>query len=351
MATGVSSAPSLLAGLWRWRWLVGILLFLSPLLAWPQGAVAPPSAWTATSGDWMAASGAAFASDRGLITLYRWSPAGLQRSVDAGLTWAAVGARLPGSLVGSLLLNDIQAGGARWLYALAGPPARSGLYRSQDNGATFDLIYQPLNFRPTLLAVNTLSPAAQVALAGENSVAITIDGGATWTQGQAPGPVQALAMGERVWVGGAGWLVSSEDGGLAWQMQALPTADLPLRLFIPPRGPAHLYLLAAEGVWRTQDQGASWQALTLPAVTPITALAFDPLVWQTLYVGDARGRVWRSDDWGASWQTLPSPRNGPVRLLFQPPGDRDRLFAASGFELWWITLTPLQPTPTPAVGG
>lgn len=340
-----TAASSVAARHWRY-WLAGIVLFLSPLFLWAQAREGSSAAWTISASDLPAATHATFSSERGLISLYRWSSAGLSRSVDGGLTWAALGEGLPTSVVGSLLLSTIRPGPGRTLYALAGPPDRRGLYRSQDGGASFSLVYQPLSFSPDLIDVGAGATAELIALAANEILTVSGDGGITWREATAPGSVQTLVARERVWAAGEGWLLISEGGGGAWRLPVAIPDGIPRLAVAPQRGPAQLYLLYDDGVWRTLDEGATWQPLALPGAVPVTALAFDPLVWQTLYLGDARGRLWRSDDWGEHWRSLPSPHNGPIRALFQPPGSRERLFAASGFDFWWIDQQPLHPTST-----
>lgn len=402
-----SSSPPSAAGLsQRWLlWMFGLVLFFAPLLA-PLAPIAgrvEGARWqVAGEGRWStsqhlqpqvgAVLGVAFTSEQGLTTLFSWSPQGLWRSADYGRTWSTVGAGLPRTRTGAQALVDLQpggatmsgdeynaslagaAGGVHTLYALAGPAGRRGLYRSTDRGARFDLLYQPLTFNPDLLAVRASDQGDIVALAGDDTLVLSQDGGASWRDFRAPGRIEALTMTDLgLWAAGSsgtnvdgaefggqtptGWVaytigaseIAADEGllGQQWQLKVLPDGVLPRFLVGAERGPVQWYLGHRAGLLRSSDSGGNWQPVNLPeGVAPI-ALVLDPLIWQTLLLADASGGLWRSDDAGVSWRMLPVPSGGAIRKLFLAPDDRDRLFAVAGFDLWWMPQTSLLPTPTP----
>lgn len=331
-----------------WPWLAGVLLFFLPLAFWPRDGAEHSDTWRATGSQVGALQSATFASDQGLMTLYRWSPAGLLRSVDEGRTWIAVGEGLPENAISSPTIHSLNPGSARTVYVLAGEAERRGLFRSTDSGATFELILRPAAFSPELLAVRDGPDGDLLLLAGDEFLSISKDGGVTWEDRRIPGPGTAMVLlaGDRLWVGGAGWIAYSEDDGESWRQFPLPAGTVPRQLLTTNRGPEQLYVLHEKGLLRSDDRGRTWQALAIPTNAGITSLTIDPLVWQTLFIGDAAGRVWRSDDWGETWQRLNGPVSGPVRSIFQAPGDRSRLFIVSGFDLWSILQLPLEPTAT-----
>lgn len=98
-----------------------------------------------------------------------------------------------------------------------------------------------------------------------------------------------------------------------------------------------------DGLFRTEDDGASWTAmgdgLTAPAFRTIVP---DPTEPGAILCGTEPGRIFRGRDGGAIWQELDgvralpghedwylpySPRAGAVRAIYSPPGGR-RLLAA-----------------------
>lgn len=370
----------------RWLlWVLGLFLFFLPLLALlSPAAMQTPPFWSKSEEEesWQLAgeqalatqgsaqvgdhgsiiAGLALASDRGLTTLFRWSPQALWRSADQGRTWSAIGDGLPTTSTGAQVLVDLQAGGIHTLYALAGPTGRRGLYRSTDSGARFDLLYQPLNFNPDLLAVRPAANGDIVALAGDETLVLSQDGGASWRDFRTPGHTLALVMTERgLWAVGSGeetggdgkgWVAyTAHTGDTAavgdqWQLHPLPAGLQPRFLAGADRGPIQLYLGHAGGLLSSRDEGGSWQPVHLPSTSAPVALVLDPLIWQTLVLTDDAGGLWRSDDGGASWRRLPIPAGGAVREFVLAPDDRDRLYAIAGFDLWWLPQNPLHATPT-----
>jgi len=304
--------------------LAGILLFLLPLALWPLAETDQAHNWQPTGDQGRAWRGATVASDQGLTTLYRWSSGSLQRSVDEGRTWTTIGDGLPTNAVGGVALHTLKPGSARTVYALAGDAGRLGLYRSEDSGATFDFLHRPQDFSPTLLAVHAHPDGDRLMLADGDYLAWSEDGGVTWQKRQLAAEVTVVHIDENFWAGGRGWLTFMHDG--VWQPRTLPAGVTPRRLLSPPlREPDQLYVLHDEGLLRGRATGADWQPLTLPDSRRITGLAIDPLVWQTLWVGDEQGGIWRSDDWGLTWVRLSNPTTGVIR----PPWGLIRFQAGS----------------------
>ncbi|MCX7853459.1 MAG: hypothetical protein N2383_11810, partial [Caldilineales bacterium] len=347
------SSPKLLSSMPRWLlWLGGVLLFLAPFLWIPKQPDVSAPVWQATGRQVGAAQGVALVNDQGLTGLYRWSAAGLWRSLDGGRTWIAGGAGLPRSRLDRLELIELRAGtsrgqgGVATLYALAGSPQNRGLYRSLDRGATFELLHRPLDFVPERLIVQP-GEKGIIGLAGGEQVSLSTDGGANWKTYRAPGPVRAvLAEPGRIGLAGRSWLVFSEDGGEHWQQRLLPDGIEPTFLLSSPRGPARLFVGHEQGILYSTDDGFTWQPLPQPGRQSLRLLVVDPLVWQILFAADGEGWLWRSDDGGRRWQPLVGPIAGRPRGLWVAPGDRDRLYVLAGFDLWWQALHLPVPTPT-----
>jgi hypothetical protein len=179
-----------------------------------------------------------------------------------------------------------------------------------------------------------VAAGAGLVVHGDGSLAVSTDGGASWTEVPLPassGRASALAVGgpDRIWVGtsagevlrldraagGSGGLEASPPVGAA---AGGPGAGWGVAARAGPR-PGHLSGLAADpgrpgllwatwsdprggGVWRSDDAGASWadRGGGLPVV-PLNAVTVDPDRPDTVLVGADLG-VWRSDDAGASWR-------------------------------------------------
>ncbi len=337
----------------RWLlWVGGILLFWTPFLLLPRQPDISGPTWQATGRQLGAVQGVALVVDQGLTGLYRWSAAGLWRSLDGGRSWIPGGAGLPRSRLGRLELIELQAGagrgqgGAAIMFALAGSPQNRGLYRSLDRGATFELLHRPLDFLPEHLLVQP-GEKGVIGLAGGDRIGLSTDGGANWRTYRAPGPIKAvLSESDRIGLAGQGWLVFSADGGEHWQQRLLPDGITPIFLLSPPRGPTRLFVGHEQGILLSTDDGLSWQPLPQPGRSPLRFLACDPLVWQVLFAADGEGRLWRSEDGGRRWHPLAGPPAGRLQGLWVAPGDRDRLYVLAGLDLWWRTVHLPSPTPT-----
>lgn len=321
----------------RW-WPLGAAALVVAAIAW--GGVAPSGA--ARPGD-PAAVGPIRPALGGPVTavlippqtpevLLAGSARGLLASADGGQVWRRLLA-----LRGAELFDIVVAPSHPETIFLA---TARGLYRSDDGGGHWRRRFRvPVGQPTSVQAVAVHSQAAdQVAIGAAQQVMISADGGATW-----PTVVTTLGLGE---------------------IHAL--------LFHPTR-PAFLYVLAAEGLARSQDGGQTWDRLLVrhrhplaeaasdeSPVTPAPAaeaaeespthlgsLAADPAHPSRLLVGTDRG-VWMSEDEGATWQGLPSVGlpQPMIRHLLLIPDDPDRVYAATSegafvYSFSWRAWRPL----------
>ena len=330
-----------------WLWLLGVLIFFAPFVLLPFSRAADIPVWNNIGQETGALENATFSSEKGLTTLYRWSAAGLFRSVDEGLSWIAIGQGLPRNSLGELLLTALSTGGNRRVYALAGEPGRRSLYRSEDAGDNFELLFSPQQFDPVLLAVRP-SPetgADWLAFGGGDHLRISRNGGNTWLEKRTPGPITAILISDQLYVAGEAWLMTSGESQDVWNEEKLPPGVTPVQMVTPERAPKLLYAITRQGtLWRRGS--GQWEQIRTPSDVAITAITLDPIIWQLIYLGDARGDIWRSDDSGGSWRRLRGPVTGAVRTLFLDPSQRDRLYAGVGYGLWWRAQEPVIPTPT-----
>jgi hypothetical protein len=197
--------------------------------------------------------------DTVLAGTYARNPAeSLLRSRDGGATWTKVGP--PAALEVTCLLFDAGARGVAYAAVPAGANGRgSGLYRTVDHGATWQL-----------LAFRRQSVTSVVVDPGDTAVLFVTE------------------LGSGVW--------KSADRGVGWTL-VLPQVDLVAVKFDPAR-PGTLYALANQegSIWRSSDGGASWDSLPLPFT--LSDLAASPT--GVLFAATASG-VQRSTDGGASW--------------------------------------------------
>jgi photosystem II stability/assembly factor-like uncharacterized protein len=165
----------------------------------------------------------------------------------------------------------------------------------------------------------------------------SLDGGDTWQQGGAGLPVggvldlavaglanDPIKLLAATWTG----LYASDDGGQNWTNLA-PAVGVPNAhaLLSTETG---VLLGTRTGLFRWQPDTRSWTALTDDLPSGVTSLAADPVDKQRLYVGTGGDGVYRSDDDGASWQRLPLIVGVPDLVV--DPKDAHHLYLLAAWE-------------------
>jgi len=147
--------------------------------------------------------------------------------------------------------------------------------------------------------------------------------------------------------GGSGWrLYRTADGGLSWQRRDEGLDVEFLRsLVLDPDDPDTVYVTAGATIYRSRDAGAHWQSIAapLPAEDPVSTS------WALLAARTTPGRIYahriyppldaifRSGDQGASWQRLANPPAGVASLAIDPHDPRRLLAGTDTRGLWSFT--------------
>jgi photosystem II stability/assembly factor-like uncharacterized protein len=156
------------------------------------------------------------------------------------------------------------------------------------------------------------------------------------------------------YAGGLGGLFRSTDAGTTWSsiFNEEPVSSVSA-IAVAPSRPATLYIGTGEanlrndiafgdGVWRSDDGGATWRHLGLDATQQIAQVAVDPADAQRVYVaalGDAfkasseRG-IYRSSDGGVTWERVlyTDGRTGGSSIAIDPADSRHLI--AGMWEGW-----------------
>lgn len=309
--------------------------------------------------------------------LYAATGLGLLAS-SAGQDWQVVPGL--GSVLTDLAVDPAQP--ERWI---AGTPA--SVYRSQDRGASWQAISPPwrvyalvwgsqgrlfiahaegLAWSDDLAAAEVQwqeaeglervtyfnvapHPAEEGLLwAGTwgNNVAVSSDGGAT----VAPlhNGLETLSALDVLWHPAPGQatiatiegLYRTDDGGASWFKLPGPLMQQTVHSLLQT-GDGVLWAGAADGLWRSEDYGANWQrADGLPAVTVLRLGTLSlPGEKSWLWAGTEGAGLWLSDNGGATWRAGGLAGRSVPRLLADPaqPG---RLLAATDAGLF-STQQPL----------
>ncbi len=135
-------------------------------------------------------------------------------------------------------------------------------------------------------------------------------------------------------------LLRSDDAARSWTTVPLPppAADPDsrwTRLVVDPTDDRVAYAVGPEGLYRTQDAGATW-APVFRATETLTTVAVSSADPQVVYVALRRSPtafpLWRSQDGAATWEDLEVLRGacGPIGLIEPHPTDPDRAFRTAG---------------------
>ncbi len=124
-------------------------------------------------------------------------------------------------------------------------------------------------------------------------------------------------------VGTAAALVAGETQGMAMA----DLSDMPVQVLTNPTEIHALYAnvsgnTSAAGIYRSSDNGLTWQAISAGPGVPLNALAVHPGNEKVLFAGSAGGPVvstsnlWRSEDGGETWRrfylSLPTSPDGLI---------------------------------------
>ena len=103
-------------------------------------------------------------------------------------------------------------------------------------------------------------------------------------------------------------LMRSTDGGSSWSQMVRGTTGLSSRLAVAPSNPRLLYMsVLHEGVFRSRDQGWSWQRIGgLAAMSHIGDVAVSPTSSDVAFATGASAGLFRTTDGGASWRSVGS---------------------------------------------
>jgi photosystem II stability/assembly factor-like uncharacterized protein len=281
----------------------------------------------------------------------------LLHTSDGGRTWTRrVNRGLRASHIRAFAFDPFRP---RTLYSAAfepvygtHPPGR--LQRSVDSGASWS---KPL----TLLGIRSLAAdprrSGTLYAATPRGVSVSRDRGAHWQRVlNAQGRIETVVADPHrpgtVWAGGYG-LWRSQDAGRTWARLPDPldteSYSSARRIFLSPWNPENhpetLYLIdfyldgfsVPGALWRSTDDGSTWEPISRQVLDSPVALAFDPGTPDLLYVADYLGDIRRSRDGGTTWEQVASSVGGGYGLtsLLVDPLDPAVLYAGTeGGGVW-----------------
>lgn len=257
-------------------------------------------------------------------------------STDAGVHWSA---RTTISPVHALYVLTFDASGKR-LYAAT----EQGLFVSSTAGQQWQLVEGVPQASYTALAFERAAPHTIYAGTVQQGIWRSVDGGANWTAvGKFPAGVAVNNLAydsdrQQLWAATSVGVYRSDDRGTSWRAlsEGLP-AKSAVNTILPAalNGGAQdvLYAGTTQGFYRSQDAGLHWSLGHTPLVsTSVHGLLADfrSTNATSLYAATDKG-VLRSEDSGQSWNNVASglPQGQAAFALALGANDYAQLFVAA----------------------
>jgi len=244
--------------------------------------------------------------------VYAGTDFGLYRSDDGGATWRLLENPMKGSMVWSIAIDPVDP---VVMFAGTGTPSTPGIFRSTDAGKSW-----------SRLSVEIAKDCPNVGVPRPTGIAID--------------PTND----RNVWVGlEVDGVRYSRDGGETWATLNGQIANQDVHNMLVVEGPPKtVFTVVNDDIWRSTDDGKTWHAARAREVFPWhypRGIAVKPGDPRTVFVtlGDSTpgriGTVVRSRDAGVTWETLKFPvqPNSAIWTVAVSESAPDTMFAASRY--------------------
>jgi photosystem II stability/assembly factor-like uncharacterized protein len=245
-------------------------------------------------------------------TLYATNFRAVFKSTNEGKTWLRMSKGLPGGGFTEVIVDPA----APSTVFVAGP----GLYKTTNGGASWTRGASPGLFTSSVLALAFQDRRLFASLysTAKSGIYYSDDHGATWTTAvespSDPFVLDLAADPDDVYAGTSsdfehGGVFRSQSRGMTWEPSFTGLNSLGARaVAVDPSDPDVLYTGVDDlGVFKSADRGATWERLKL-ALPPfhkirINTIVVDPSDPSIVYAGSGFD-LFRSEDAGASWEKI-----------------------------------------------
>ncbi len=260
----------------------------------------------------------------------------LYRSADGGASWT--NRPFPAQLGGTLhaLEVDPRSSGTWYAGVESDSPAMAGVYKTQDGGATWNLLAGLRGQAVWSLALFAGQPDV-IAAGTSNGVFLSADAGVSWIRispesNRELRPVVSLAFHpanrDILYAGTTHLAWRTRDGGAHWESihsGMLDDSDV-FSIAVDPRAPASVFASACSGAYRSADGGSTWRRMPTPRGAFRTYLVtLDPRRPGVVFAATSAGLL-RSADAGATWKRV---SEHAVRSIAFDPVDPAKIYGAS----------------------
>lgn len=216
-------------------------------------------------------------------------------------------------------------------------PRYAGLYRSTDEGATWEQL-RDLRQKQVWSLASWTADSHVIAAGTEEGIFITRDGGDNWThisprRYSGPHPVVALAFDPAhrniLYAGTPHLAWKTTDGGGTWHAlhRGMPEDSDIFSIVVDGKRSTRLFAGACSGIYRSLDGGDTWASLeqAVGAQFRTYVVAHAPHSANALFVG-TNGGLLHSPDGGATWRHVSRPT---ARSVAFDPADPHHVFVAT----------------------
>lgn len=263
-------------------------------------------------------------------SIYAATSQGLYKTLNRGDVWERINLGLLSNATAfSQDPNNVQR-----MYAAGNSASGSKIYKARLG--EFYEVYSSLDDEVLGVWVNPLDPAVVYAGTKNGFLLVSSDFGESWSiKSEFSAAFKKLKIIEKSMYAiiGEGILLRSDNRGASWSEIAPGISNIS-HISISPENEHILYLASADGLFRSQNGGASFSRINILSedTSKISVIALDPRRPDVIYMG-VGNQVHKSDDGGATWQIKTLNTSRIINIIEVMPDRPGTIFIGLSNEL------------------